>query len=108
MRPRALGAAFITRSPEAETIATVERALELGIDYFDTYPGHSEERWGKALAGVERSSFYLQAKVGPLIDQSVAQNHHAPGQEARRRLILASVIGMGLPTSGPSSRRSSG
>jgi aryl-alcohol dehydrogenase-like predicted oxidoreductase len=67
MRPRALGmgAAFVTRSPEAETIATVERALELGIDYFDTYPGHSEERWGKALSGVERSSFYLQAKVGP-------------------------------------------
>ncbi len=32
MRPRALGmgAAFVTRSPEAETIATVERALELG------------------------------------------------------------------------------
>ncbi len=67
MRPRALGmgAAFVTRSSEAETIATVERALELGIDYFDTYPGRSEERWGKALAGVERSSFYLQAKVGP-------------------------------------------
>ncbi len=67
MRPRALGmgAAFVTRSPEAETIATVERALELGIDYFDTYPGHAEERWGKALAGVARSSFYLQAKVGP-------------------------------------------
>ena len=65
MRPRALGmgAAFVTRSPEAETIATVERALELGIDYFDTYPGHAEERWGKALAGVARSSFYLQAKV---------------------------------------------
>jgi aryl-alcohol dehydrogenase-like predicted oxidoreductase len=71
MRPRALGmgAAFVTRSPEAETIATVERALELGIDYFDTYPGHSEERWGKALAGVERSSFYLQAKVGPHPDR---------------------------------------
>ena len=37
MRPRALGmgAAFIGHAPEAETIATVERALELGIDYFD-------------------------------------------------------------------------
>jgi aryl-alcohol dehydrogenase-like predicted oxidoreductase len=67
MRPRALGmgAAFIGRAPEAETIATVERALELGIDYFDTYPGHGEERWGQALAGVERASYYLQAKVGP-------------------------------------------
>ena len=68
MRPRALGmgAAFVSHAPEQETIATVERALELGIDYFDTYPGHSEDRGGKALSGVERSSFYLQAKVGPL------------------------------------------
>ena len=67
MRPRALGmgAAFINNVSEAETIATVERALELGIDYFDTYAGQQEERWGQALAGVERSSYYLQAKVGP-------------------------------------------
>ena len=67
MRPRALGmgAASISHAPEHETIAAIERALELGIDFFDTYPGHKEERWGQALAGVERSSFYLQAKVGP-------------------------------------------
>jgi aryl-alcohol dehydrogenase-like predicted oxidoreductase len=67
MQPRALGmgAAFVNRDDEAETIATIERALELGIDYFDTYAGHSEDRWGRALSGVERSSFYLQAKVGP-------------------------------------------
>lgn len=67
MRPRALGmgAAFISQGSEQETIATIERALELGIDYFDTYPGDHEQRWGRALAGVERSSFYLQAKVGP-------------------------------------------
>lgn len=67
MKPRALGmgAAFVSHVDEAETIATVERALELGIDYFDTYAGRNEDRWGRALAGVERSSYYLQAKVGP-------------------------------------------
>ena len=67
MKPRALGmgAAFINHVDESETIATVERALDLGINFFDTYAGHSEERWGRALSGVERSTFYLQAKVGP-------------------------------------------
>ena len=67
MQPRALGmgAAFVGASGEAETIATIERALDLGIDYFDSYAGRNEDRWGKALAGVERSSYYMQAKVGP-------------------------------------------
>ena len=67
MQPRALGmgAAFVNHVAEAETIATIERALELGIDYFDTYAGQNEDRWGRALSGVDRSSYYLQAKVGP-------------------------------------------
>ena len=67
MKPRALGmgAAFVSHVAEAETIATIERALDLGIDYFDSYAGRNEDRWGKALAGVERSSYYMQAKVGP-------------------------------------------
>ena len=60
-----MGAAFVGASGEAETIATIERALDLGIDYFDSYAGRNEERWGKALTGVERSSYYMQAKVGP-------------------------------------------
>ena len=67
MQPKALGmgAAFVNRVDEAETIATVERALELGIDFFDTYAGANEERWGRALSGVDRASYYMQAKVGP-------------------------------------------
>jgi aryl-alcohol dehydrogenase-like predicted oxidoreductase len=67
MQPKALGmgAAFVNHVDEAETIATVERALELGIDFFDTYAGANEERWGRALAGVDRASYYMQAKVGP-------------------------------------------
>ncbi len=60
-----MGAAFVSNAQESETIAAIERALELGIDFFDTYAGQSEERWGKALSGVQRSTYYLQAKVGP-------------------------------------------
>jgi aryl-alcohol dehydrogenase-like predicted oxidoreductase len=51
---------------EASAIAVVHRALELGIDYFDTSPyyGESEERLGKALHGVPRESYFLATKTG--------------------------------------------
>ncbi len=64
MRPAALamGAAFLHESPEA--VDAIRTALSLGINYFDTYPGHHEEKWGEALSGVPRSSYYLQAKIG--------------------------------------------
>ena len=67
MRPKALGlgAAWFSQSSERETIAAIHRAIELGIDYLDTYPGQNEERWGRALAGGLREEIYLQAKVSP-------------------------------------------
>ncbi len=66
MRPKSLGlgAAFLSNNSQGEVIAAVQRALELGIDYIDTYPGHNEPYWGKALKGVRRDTFYLQAKLG--------------------------------------------
>ena len=66
MRPRALalGAAWLNRQPEGDVVRAIRRALELGIDYIDTYPGHNEQYWGEALSGVPRSDYYLQAKVG--------------------------------------------
>lgn len=57
-----MGAAFLHESPEA--VEAIQTALALGINYFDTYPGHHEEKWGEALSGVPRSSYYLQAKIG--------------------------------------------
>lgn len=57
-----MGAAFLHESPEA--VEAIQTALSLGINYFDTYPGHHEEKWGEALSGVPRSSYYLQAKIG--------------------------------------------
>ena len=66
MHPKslALGAAWLHSGPEQDTIDAIHRAIELGINYIDTYPGHNEERWGKALSGGVREKIYLQAKVG--------------------------------------------
>ncbi|HEY0072924.1 MAG TPA: aldo/keto reductase [Abditibacteriaceae bacterium] len=51
---------------EANAIAVVQRALELGIDYLDTSPGYgeSEARLGKALRGVPREAYFLATKTG--------------------------------------------
>jgi len=56
---------------EQTAIATVRRALELGINYIDTAPlyghGKSEVRLGRALTGVARDGFVLSSKVGRLL-----------------------------------------
>lgn len=51
---------------EAEGVAAVEKALELGINYLDTSPkyGEAERRMGLALRGVPRDSFFISSKVG--------------------------------------------
>lgn len=66
MRPNALalGAAWLWQKPNAEVIGAIRRAIELGINYIDTYPGHAEHLWGEALSGGLRENVYLQAKVG--------------------------------------------
>lgn len=60
-------------TPVAATAAeaTVRRALERGVRFFDTAPhygeGVSEQRLGAALAGVERDSVVIATKVGRTI-----------------------------------------
>ncbi len=53
--------------PVSHGVAVVERALEVGVNYFDTAPlygrGRSEEVLGIALSGV-REPHYLATKVG--------------------------------------------
>ena len=72
MRPRSLGlgAAFLSDNSEAEAVRAIQRALELGLNFLDTYPGHNEQYWGKALKGVPREAYYLQAKLGTHPDRS--------------------------------------
>jgi len=57
---------------EAGSIATVHRALSLGINFFDTAPlygyGKSEFRLGTALARVPRDEFVLATKVGRILE----------------------------------------
>jgi aryl-alcohol dehydrogenase-like predicted oxidoreductase len=53
---------------EAEAIAAVHTALDLGINYFDVAPAYgatlSETVLGKALRGIPRHRYFLSTKVG--------------------------------------------
>lgn len=56
---------------EADAIATVRHAWQLGVRHFDTAPyygyGLSETRLGAALAGISRTDYSLSTKVGRLL-----------------------------------------
>jgi aryl-alcohol dehydrogenase-like predicted oxidoreductase len=51
---------------DADGVAAVERALELGMNWLDTSPYYfeSEKRVGIALRGVPRERYYLSSKAG--------------------------------------------
>lgn len=72
-----LGGAWLQARTEEETIAAIERSLELGINFLDTYPGQAEERWGKALSGGRRQQVYLQAKVSSHVGNEMRSDHTA-------------------------------
>lgn len=69
-----LGAAFLSGMfsavSEEEAEATVDRAWDLGIRYFDTAPlygaGVGEQRLGRGLADKPREEFVVSTKVGRL------------------------------------------
>ena len=62
---------FTGKSPESNAIATVERAVELGVNHLETARsyGNSEKRVGKALKRilkkVPREDLYVTTKIGP-------------------------------------------
>lgn len=68
--------------PEETAADTVERALALGIRFFDTAPlyghGKSELRMGRALAGQNRDTFVLSTKVGRLFVPEDAAKVESP------------------------------
>jgi len=51
---------------DADGVAAVEKAFELGINYLDTSPkyGEAERRMGIALRGVPRDRYFISSKVG--------------------------------------------
>jgi D-threo-aldose 1-dehydrogenase len=65
-----LGTAPLHRSEDSVAVATVERALAEGVNFFDTAPlygnGRSERLLGTALKGVPRDSYIVSTKVGRL------------------------------------------
>jgi hypothetical protein len=62
---------FTGKTPERTAIATVERAVELGVNHIETARGYgnSEERVGKALKKIlrktPREDLYITTKIGP-------------------------------------------
>lgn len=56
---------------DSECTASVDRAYELGITFFDTAPhygkGRAEQRLGSALRGYPRGSYVLSTKIGRLL-----------------------------------------
>lgn len=86
--------------PEQQAIATVDRALERGVTYFDTAPhygaGLSEERLGMALAGVPRDSYLLATKVGRLVDVFGEEVHYDFTRDGVLRSIEASLARLGV------------
>ena len=68
-----LGGAFLTASSFADGVATVRRALELGVRYFDTSPmycrGASQAVLGEALDGVTQEHL-LATKLGYFAEPS--------------------------------------
>ena len=72
---------FTGDSPEENAIATIERAVELGVNHIETARGYgnSEERVGKALKRilktVPREKLYITTKIGPSSDVDNFKKH---------------------------------
>ncbi len=67
------GVALGRSTTEEEAAATLGKCIEMGISYYDTAPvyggGVSEQRYGRILSEVPRSSFTISTKVGRLLEQ---------------------------------------
>ena len=80
MEPAAvgLGGAWWHKAGRDGTIAGIQVALELGMNFLDTYPGQSEEIWGEVLAVAGcREHIYLQAKVSSHVRNERTSDHSA-------------------------------
>src|SRR5438067_902105 len=91
VRPHGLGSAWLgsDRVSEDAAIATVRRALELGIEFIDTSAGYgmgeSERRIGLALTPADRARIRLQTKAGS------GTRPNADSGDAIRRSVEASL-----------------
>jgi aryl-alcohol dehydrogenase-like predicted oxidoreductase len=83
---------------DAESVAAIERALELGVNWIDTAAvyglGHSERIVRRALEGVERRP-YVFTKAG-LVDAGGGRVAHSLGRDSIRREVEASLTRLGV------------
>jgi aryl-alcohol dehydrogenase-like predicted oxidoreductase len=86
-----LGGAFLTQQSFADGIATVHRALDLGVSYFDTSPmygqGASQAVLGAALDGV-KTPHLLATKLGYFSDPAHYHNPDALATQLGENLRL--------------------
>jgi aryl-alcohol dehydrogenase-like predicted oxidoreductase len=79
---------------DADSIATIHRALDLGVNWIDTAPvygfGHSEEVVGKALAGL-RHEVFVATKCGLVWDERKNASYSDLRSESIRREVEASL-----------------
>jgi aryl-alcohol dehydrogenase-like predicted oxidoreductase len=93
---------FYGMGDEQESLATIDRALELGIDLLDTAdvygPHKNEELVGKALKG-RRSRFFVATKFGIVRDPANPAARGVDGSPAYvRRSVEASLRRLGIDT----------
>ena len=86
-----MGGAWWAAHPASETIAAIHRAVELGINFFDTYPSAEEVRWGEALSGGLREQVYLQGKVSSAVAGERCSDHSAAQTRKSIELSLKSL-----------------
>jgi aryl-alcohol dehydrogenase-like predicted oxidoreductase len=93
---------FYGTGDEQESLATIDRALELGIDFLDTSdiygPFTNEELVGRAIRG-RRSQFFVATKFGIVRDPANTARRGVDGSPAYvRKSIEGSLRRLGIET----------
>ncbi|MGB6689977.1 MAG: aldo/keto reductase [Terracidiphilus sp.] len=93
---------FYGAGDEQESLATIDRALELGIDFLDTSdvygPHTNEELVGRAIKG-RRNRFFVATKFGIVRDPANPQSRGVNGSPAYvRKSVEGSLRRLGIET----------